>query len=287
MLPMRIVFLTLLLFSAALQAQDTYSPGRVNELKDLREKVIKSNFDSERKELNQKFHEQLLALLHENKKAELDSIPSFGIIKSPDKAFTFYTWNIQLDDEGYVYHNIVVFKDGVIFSLEDKKEHDRAELASTYTPDQWVGALYYEIIPVKDKKNGKYYLLLGWDGYMSSSTRKVIDVFWQDERLGTWKLGKKVFHVPFQDQTRIFLEYSADVTISLKYHESRDQIVFDHLVPVNQGMEGIYEFYVPDMSFDALEFRKNKWYFIQNVDIRGEQTMKNYVEPELIDPPER
>ena len=32
----------------------------------------------------------------------------------------------------------------------------------------------------------------------------------------------------------------------------------------------------------AFEFRKDRWYFVQNVDVRGDQTMENYTEPPKI-----
>ena len=76
------------------------------------------------------------------------------------------------------------------------------------------------------------------------------------------------------------MEYSSEVNASLKYHEKKNYIVFDHLIPLNAGLEGVFEFYVPDLSFDGFEFRNDFWYFIQNVDVRGNQTMENYTTPE-------
>ncbi|MGY8953788.1 MAG: hypothetical protein ACKVJP_10530 [Flavobacteriales bacterium] len=96
------------------------------------------------------------------------------------------------------------------------------------------------------------------------------------------KFGKNVFGPPFTNQKRFFIEYSSEVVVSLKYHPKTDQVVFDHCIPPNKGLEGIYDYYVPDMSFDAFEFRKDRWYFVQNVDVRGDQTMENYTEPPKI-----
>jgi hypothetical protein len=139
--------------------------------------------------------------------------------------------------------------------------------------------LYYSIIPTKVKKQGSYYVLLGWDGYSNFSTRKVIDVLYYDKQLGNWVFGKPIFGPPFSGQYRYFIEYSSKVVVSLKYHPKEKNIVFDHVVPPNKGLEGIYEFYVPDMSFDAFQLDKTRWNFVQNIDVRGDQTMENYTDP--------
>ncbi|MFT6443246.1 MAG: hypothetical protein ACJASM_002805 [Salibacteraceae bacterium] len=101
-----------------------------------------------------------------------------------------------------------------------------------------------------------------------------------NERIGDWQMGKKIFGPPFRGITRFFLEYSSEVNASLKYHDKQERIVFDHLIPLNSGLEGVFEFYVPDLSFDGFEFRDDYWYFIQNIDVRGNQTMENYTTPE-------
>jgi hypothetical protein len=53
--------------------------------------------------------------------------------------------------------------------------------------------------------------------------------------------------------------------MSLNYDDARNRIIFDHLSPESQSMEGFREFYVPDMSYDALKFANNKWVLEEDV----------------------
>ncbi|UTW62585.1 hypothetical protein KFE98_00040 [bacterium SCSIO 12741] len=263
----------------AAQAQEL-NPGSV--LYTLRKSTLDATTDQERKQQNEAFKKELTKALEQKKVADLtqDSIPNLGILLAPDRQFTLYTWNWITEDGAFVYDCLIRFKNGKILSLHDQSDHMPTPELQQCQAKNWYGALYYDIITTKSKVQGKYYMLLGWDGNTPTSTRKIIEVMYYDEIREDWFFGKKVFGPPFRDRMRFFLEYSADVVVSVKYHSKSNRIVFDHLVPSNPGLEGIYDFYVPDLSFDAFEFRKDYWYFIQNVDIRGEQTMDNYTTPE-------
>ncbi len=262
--------------------QETYQPAATDltfKLKNLRLNCLKSETDEEVEQHNQTFREEIKRAIEQELKFELDSIPSFGYLKSPDKKFELYTWNTLKEFGVYEYFAFIKFKKGPLLELKDNSNNlITPELKVTGT-DNWYGALYYDIIPVKNKKREKYYVLLGWDGNSENSVKKVIDVLHYNEKLDVWQFGKKIFAPPFKDLTRFFLEYSVEVNASLKYHPKEDRIIFDHLVPLNKGLEGVFEFYVPDLSFDGFEFRKDYWYFIQNVDVRGKQSMDNYTAP--------
>jgi hypothetical protein len=58
--------------------------------------------------------------------------------------------------------------------------------------------------------------------------------------------------------------------MSLRYQENKDWIVFDHLAPSQTSLEGQYEFYGPDFTFDAFQWEKKRWVFKANVDVRNE-----------------
>lgn len=251
-----------------------------NQIKSKRLAALKANSNQKRFKANTEFKDLLLDQL-ENKKPAIifDSIPHFGTVKSPDKSFTIYNWNITTTNEEFLYFGFIKFSNGDIIELTDESKN-MANATHKKTPlNKWYGALYYQIIPTKIKKDGTYYALLGWDGNGPNTTKKVIDVLYFDKALNNWFMGKPIFGPPYKDQYRFFLQYSKEVVVSLKYNEDENRITFDHLIPKSKGLEGIYEFYVPDMSFDAFEFRKDRWYFIQNVDARGEQTMENYNDP--------
>jgi len=279
----KVVLVFSLFFCTGLLAQNTLSSelySEVEELKKLRIQSVENESFEKRLEYNQQFKEKLKSLLSNDKlNYRLDSIPFFGKVESPDKKITIYTWNILDDFSDFTYYALVDLDGEELVELNDQSKNMADPLMKLCKFDNWYGALYYEIIPTKVKKQGVHYILLGWDGKSNNGTRKVIDVLHYDEGLGNWYFGKTVFGPPFSSQTRYFIEYSSDAVVSLKYHPKTKQIVFDHVVPPNKGLKGVYDFYIPDLSFDAFEFRKDRWYFVQNVDVRGEQTMKNYVDP--------
>ena len=53
-------------------------------------------------------------------------------------------------------------------------------------------------------------------------------------------------------------------------------IVFDHIVPIDPNLEGIYQFYIPEVStYNAFIFINGKWRFFSNDDARNAETKKN------------
>jgi hypothetical protein len=126
----------------------------------------------------------------------------------------------------------------------------------------WYGALYYKIIPV-EKSNKTYYTLLGYDANNNMSHTKLIDVLsFSGNHI---KLGSPIFKIKDQVLKRVFFEHSKKCVMSLNYDDARNRIIFDHLSPESQSMEGFREFYVPDMSYDALKFANNKWVLEEDV----------------------
>jgi len=276
-------FLLILLAAVGANSQTTNRPAAIDltlRLKTLRTKSLKADNDKQISAYNQEFRTEVKAAIEQNLEFELDSIPSFGHINSPDKQFEIYTWNILKEFDEYEYFAFIKFKKGEVLELIDQSKLLLSPEFKITKTNNWFGALYYQIVPVKNKKKERYYVLLGWDGNTGSSLKKVIDVLYFNERIGDWQMGKKIFGPPFRGITRFFLEYSSEVNASLKYHDKQERIVFDHLIPLNSGLEGVFEFYVPDLSFDGFEFRNDYWYFIQNIDVRGNQTMENYTTPE-------
>ena len=69
-------------------------------------------------------------------------------------------------------------------------------------------------------------------------------------------------------------EWSSDVTMSLRFNDKRNLIIYNHLAPKPGGGElsGQFQFYGPDGSYDALELNKDKWSIIEDIDIRNEKS---------------
>jgi len=62
--------------------------------------------------------------------------------------------------------------------------------------------------------------------------------------------------------------------MSLKFHEKKKKnlIIFDHLSPTSPQLEGMYDFYVPDGSYDGFTWEKGKWIYIKDIDARSGKT---------------
>jgi hypothetical protein len=107
--------------------------------------------------------------------------------------------------------------------------------------------------------------LIGWDGKDNLTTRKIIDAITiTGEKI---RLGATLFEYAGETRKRIILEYSNDVSASVKYHPKKDCIVMDHLSPKNPIMTGIYADYGPDGTYSLFILKKGKWIYMDEIDI--------------------
>ena len=126
----------------------------------------------------------------------------------------------------------------------------------------------------------KYYTLLAWDGYDGYSTKKVIDVMYFSGK-NKIKFGLPIFkRSKKESQKRVILEYDSKTSISVKHHKKEKQIVFDHLVPSRIDLEGLYEYYIPEGTFNAYNYKNGKWWLEQDIDIRNTQKVPKIKMPE-------
>lgn len=262
-----------------------------DSLKTLQKSVFFSKKEKDRFEANKKF----LAIWNDiitNEKSfqyPFDSLKEISRLTSPDKKFRIVTWDIMKDDGthayfGFIQNNTTFVKRVGLFkktytqayqfySLQDKSSTVKS--AENYTGDhtKWYGMLYVDIIP-----NDDYYTLIGWDGNDKITQKKFIDVLYFKSD-GTPMFGKDVFKYPGKFSKRIVFEYSSEVSMSVRYHSNRQQIVFTHLAPRDPDptLIGQYQFYGPDGSFDALTKKKGKWIYESDVDIRKEKDKNDNV----------
>ena len=79
---------------------------------------------------------------------------------------------------------------------------------------------------------------------------------------------------------RILFEYKAGVVMHLRYNEESNVIIFDHLSPSDPNLEGQFEFYGPDFSYDMFEFKEGKWNYVKEIDARnGKDKTDKYFHP--------
>ena len=69
--------------------------------------------------------------------------------------------------------------------------------------------------------------------------------------------------------------------MTLLFEDDRT-IVFDHLIPSSPVYEGKKEYYVPDLSYDALILKKGIWNYSEDFNARLDKNLKdNFYEMEL------
>jgi hypothetical protein len=200
-----------------------------------------------------------------------DSIQTISKMHAPDRAFRLFNWNVPRDDRTHKYYCFVLTSDpetGIYdwTELSDNERFVENIESKVLTPEQWMGCLYYDIIPIKEGRKTENYILLGWDGNNRNSSKKIIDVL-SFNRKGV-RLGAPIFKSEMGTAKRVILEYSSDVQVSVKWHAKEQRIVFDHLAPRDPMMTGVRSYYGPDMTFDAYVLKKGKLEFHSNVDIR-------------------
>ena len=109
--------------------------------------------------------------------------------------------------------------------------------------------------------------------------KKIIDVMYFSGK-NKIKFGLPIFKKSKdQSQKRVILEYDAKTLISVKYNEKEKQIIFDHLVPSRKDLEGIYEYYIPEGTFNSYNYKHGRWWLKQDVDIRNTQKIPKFNRP--------
>ena len=112
------LFIQLLAFCAI--AQTTNRPSELDltlRLKTLRANSLQAENDKEIASYNQEFRNEVKKAIELELDFENDSIPSFGHVKSPDKQFEIYTWNILKEFSEYEYYAFIKFKKGEVIAM--------------------------------------------------------------------------------------------------------------------------------------------------------------------------
>lgn len=196
-----------------------------------------------------------------------DKFIAISTIKSPDNAFRFFNWTQPRLDGTYSYYAFVLLpQKGEYVELSDNQELSLDLENKELTADKWYGALYYEIFPVKVKKE-EYYVLMGWDGNNSLSNKKVLDALVIDKKGGI-TFGKPVFQSTDGMKDRRVFEYAKAAILNLRFMKSKEAIVFDRLEPEKSGLAGQYAFYIPSTAYNGYKLNKDgAWDLIEFLDM--------------------
>jgi hypothetical protein len=203
-------------------------------------------------------------------KYPFDRLKSISILSPPDSSFRIFTWQLFVNDSTYRYYGAIQRNTGALslFPLIDRSDDLDEPLPTheTLTPERWYGALYYNIRQF-DTKQGRRYLLMGFDAYSFFEKRKVVDVLGFDQENKPF-FGAPVFERAVPDrrgpELRLFLQYSAESSVKCNWDELYQMVLMEHLIPMGSPFgRGVTA--VPDGSYDGLQLEKGRWKFIDKV----------------------
>ncbi|MGV6861097.1 MAG: hypothetical protein ACWA41_04960 [Putridiphycobacter sp.] len=268
---MRIIFLHILIFTSVFSFAkdieiDTFLVRKEKDIALALETLRKSKSESEIELNNLNLISELEDIFQSDNlfDYEFTLLTSMSTIMPEDKSFRLFNWNIEGKNQVHTHYCYLVKKGrgkNKVFTFKEDKVTLRPNPDGYLTHNRWYGALYYKII-TKKVGNKTFYSIFGYNGNNRSSNKKILDVFWFKGK--SLRLGYPLF----QDERdldklhhRIFFEYSDKATISVKYLADIDKIVFDHLSPETPKLKGMYEYYVPDMTYDAYFWEDGFWHY--------------------------
>ena len=276
------LYILAFIFLHSVVLKNTYSQqSNSEEWLKKQEVILKNHFDSlnnaqnDQQRLN--INKSIILIFKEVIKNEqsfeypFDSVQNAGILVSPDNQLKIYNWNLPFDNGLHEYFCFIQYKtknDKILhFELRDTSGSiENPEDAIINYPD-WYGALYYKIIPIKTRFNEKYYTLLAYDMNDYLTNKKIVEVLRFDNK-NKPVFGASIFKNRKTISNRLVFEYGEFATMTLKYEEDKEMIVYDHLSPSNPKYEGQYEFYGPDFSYDGLKYENGIWNTYYDLDLR-------------------
>ena len=261
------VFATTVIFAQA---------KREREVKNLFAQIEKTNDDFKKTELANRIQNEMIEILMEADDFYYDfpSLKNVGKILSPDEQIHMYTWNVLLSDGTPQYY--ALFQHNEFNSIYIMSQGDAEVPATTgYVSEKdWYGALYYDIHPIKFKDK-EVYLVFGLITSTNGETQhKVIDVMAFSKK--AIKLGAPSFVTPWtgkKKQHRVVFEYDKNAQMTLDYNKKKKTITFDHLAPIRQTADG-KDVMGPDMSYDALVYKKDIWTYKADVNAKNKKDKK-------------
>lgn len=218
-----------------------------------------------------------------------DSVKGISKLYAPDSTFRIFSWGLEFDDFYSRQRGAIQLKtkDGSLklIPLRDVSEFTDKANDSVRSRNNWIGAIYYNIIQTKDKGKN-YYTLFGIDYNNVRSSKKWIEVLTFNDK------NEAVFGGPFFSfakdsvpkpvQYRFGIEYKKDARVLVNYIDELQMILVDHLVSETNEPENSWTL-IPDGDNEAFKWENGKWMHVDKafdykIDMRG-------VDPYLGKPP--
>ncbi|MEO7530894.1 MAG: hypothetical protein ABIS69_05765 [Sediminibacterium sp.] len=198
-----------------------------------------------------------------------DSLKAISHLYAPDSSFRIFTWQVMKDFTYYRQKGAIQFhtKDGSLklIPLYDASPFTDHPVDSVRTNQQWIGAVYYNIVQ-KTFNNKNYYTLIGYDENDARSTKKWIEVLTFDDNSRP-VFGGRYFNYPNEEGKppqpayRFYMEFKKDANAKLNYDAELDMITFAKLTS-EIGEPTSHHTYIPTGSFEGFKWANGKWVFV-------------------------
>lgn len=200
-----------------------------------------------------------------------DSVQGISKLYAPDSSFRIFSWSLEFDDYYARQRGAIQMKtsDGSLklIPLTDFSEFTEKPTDSVRTKNNWIGAVYYNMI--KTEHNGKaFYTLFGIDDNSVRSNKKWIEVLTFD-RNNQPVFGGPLFSferdsVKRPVQHRFGIEYKKEASILVNYVPEEEMILVDHLISETDEDDKPYTF-IPDGDSEGFKWTNGKWMHIDKV----------------------
>ena len=196
---------------------------------------------------------------------KFDSLKAIKHITSPDGRFKFFSWQIDLGDGTYRQRGAMQFptSNGQLKLLPffDNSDFVQNNTLGVNGRKQWIGAIYYDIIPIQ-YNNESIYTLLGYDENTTSISKKIIEVlrFENEEPV----LGGDFFKYspdptyPIGKVDRFIYSYKKGSNAIIKYDAIKNTIILSELASTDNDLKKT-ETLVPSGNFKYFSWINNKW----------------------------
>lgn len=252
------------------------------ELAKVGRQILDSPEFAVRDSSNRYFKKNLKEFLQEgdNYRLELKGLTSMIRVADPDDKVALYTW--QMPDADYKYRRfglaVVSTKRGpVVHELHDSLASIANLQEQILKPNEWPGALYYKLIPLKGDDD--VFTLLGYASG-EKTHKKIIEAI-EIRSNGAIRFGAKIFRVDdWQDKVlrkapyRLVLEYGSKYSVTVRWNEKEERIIMDNIGPPQPKLKGLYFMYGPDFSYNAMYWEDDWWHLVNGVNFNTGQEIE-------------
>ena len=218
--------------------------------------------------------------------ANFSSFSNISTITDPEKQIRICTWVVpNYNGDHYSYFGFLQIRDlkkksFTTIKLIDSTEKIVKPESEKLKPERWLGAVYYSIIPMKEKTTVSF-TLLGWKGKNTSTSQKVIETMLVEK--GNVRFGIPILKTGSVFKNRVLYTFSSQASMMLKYEVNSKRIMVDHLTSkkTEEGSSPLLS--GPDGTYDAFNLVKNKWILQSDVDVTKDQKLQKSKTPLLKD----